>query len=53
MSAVHPVLQDLHTDARSDIMPAVFREADMAYVEFDETRPFDLMLLGRVTIDFK
>ena len=25
----------------------------MRYVEFDETRPMDLILLGRVAIDFK
>ena len=24
----------------------------MGYIEFDETRPFDLILLGRVAIDF-
>ena len=24
----------------------------MRYVEFDETRPMDLILLGRVAIDF-
>ena len=24
----------------------------MKYIEFDQTRPFDLVLLGRVAIDF-
>ena len=28
------------------------RKQDMKYVEFDQTRPMDLILLGRVAIDF-
>ena len=28
------------------------RMQDMKYVEFDQTRPMDLILLGRVAIDF-
>ena len=29
------------------------RKVVMKYVEFDQSRPMDLVLLGRVAIDFK